>query len=336
MEATKIMRCLKNKISVIQDQCRAVAGSPWFRITAWVITMSMVAAYLSYTHRCWLNAGESGSTTVRNIGLVVAAVIALPIAIWRSVVAERQVKTAQRSLMNERYQKGAEMLGSQVLAVRLGGINALGDLAREHPEIYHTKILSLLCAFVRHPTREAGDEGDNDQACIRKDVQDVMYTINARTKTQTEKEKQENYILNLDHSNLKNSFLGGVDLTEANLTSANLNHAWLEGANLNDASLLGAHLQGANLRRAKLKRVKTLGVYLNHACLREADLTGAYLNDAHLNRADLSGADLRDCKGLTQECIDQAEADSDDPPNLESAVDANTGKPLVWTGKPVM
>jgi len=70
--------------------------------------------------------------------------------------------------------------------------------------------------------------------------------------------------------------------------------------------------------------------------LPEADLTGAYLNDAHLNRADLSGADLSDCKGLTQECIDQAEADSDNPPNLESSVDANTGKPLVWRGKPVI
>ena len=316
-------------------RCRQkIAGSPWFWIAAWVIAVLTVATVSAIIFWCWLSTGESGSTTIRNLGLVVAAAIGLPIAIWRSVVAERQVKTAQRSLMNERYQKGAEMLGSQVLAVRLGGINALGDLAREHPEDYHTKILSLLCAFVRHPTKEAGDEGDNKQACVRKDVQDVMCTIHVRTKTQTEKEKQENYILNLDHANLNNAFLGGVDLTEANLNAANLNHACLEGANLNDASLFVTCLDGANLRRAKLKRVKTLGVDLNHACLKEADLTGAYLNDAHLNRADLSGADLRNCKGLTQERLDQAEADSDNPPNLESAVDADTEKPLVWRGKP--
>ena len=85
--------------------------------------------------------------------------IGLPLAIWRSTVAERQSatsqlqsETAQRGLLNERYQKGAEMLGSAVLAVRLGGIYALDRLAREHPEAYHLQIMNLLCAFVRNPT----------------------------------------------------------------------------------------------------------------------------------------------------------------------------------------
>ena len=103
---------------------------------------------------CWLSAGESGSTAIRNLGLVVAAIIALPLAIWRSIVAERQAataqrqsETAQRGLLNERYQKGSEMLGSHVLSVRLGGIYALTRLAREHPGDYHTQIMSLLCAF---------------------------------------------------------------------------------------------------------------------------------------------------------------------------------------------
>ena len=42
----------------------------------------------------WLIAGESGSAIIRNLGLVIAAVIALPLAVWRSVVADRQAKTA--------------------------------------------------------------------------------------------------------------------------------------------------------------------------------------------------------------------------------------------------
>ena len=66
----------------------------------------------------WLSDGESGSTTVRNVALVLAGVVALPVAIWRSVVADRQAKTAQQGLLNERYQKAAEMLGSDVLSVR--------------------------------------------------------------------------------------------------------------------------------------------------------------------------------------------------------------------------
>ena len=75
---------------------------------------------------------ESLSATVRNVGVVIGGVIAILFAVWRSIVAARQATTAQLGLLNERYQKGAEMLGSKVLAVRLGGIYALDRLAREY------------------------------------------------------------------------------------------------------------------------------------------------------------------------------------------------------------
>ena len=104
----------------------------------------------------WLSVGESRSATIRNVGLVVAGLIALPLAIWRSIVAEDQTKTAQQSLLNERYQKGAEMLGSEVLSVRLGGIYALQRLAEEHAEQYHVQIMRLFCAFARFPTKDDG------------------------------------------------------------------------------------------------------------------------------------------------------------------------------------
>ena len=111
------------------------------------------------------NGFESGSTTVRNLGLIVAGLIALPLTLWRIRVADgqakaahRQVDTSQRSLLNEQYQKGAEMLGSEVLSVRLEGIYALARLAREHPEEYHIQIMRLFCAYVRNPPLEAGED----------------------------------------------------------------------------------------------------------------------------------------------------------------------------------
>ena len=100
---------------------------------------------------------ESGSTTIRNLGLVIAAVVALPLAIWRSKIAERQALITQQDLLNGRYQTGAEMLGSDVLSVRLGGSFALDRLAEEYPEQYHLQVLQLFCAFVRHPSGNAGD-----------------------------------------------------------------------------------------------------------------------------------------------------------------------------------
>ena len=72
----------------------------------------------------WMQEIEDNFT----IFFLFAAFFSIPIAIWRSTVAEQQAITAQSGLFNERYQKGAEMLGSKVLSVRLGGIYALRTL----------------------------------------------------------------------------------------------------------------------------------------------------------------------------------------------------------------
>ena len=83
------------------------------------------------------------------------------------------------------------------------------------------------------------------------------------------------------------------------------------GAKLNDANLTGANLSRAGLTGA--------------------ELTGSNLTRANLERADLSGA-----TGLTQEQLDRAVAPSSlppdpaEPPTLTDAIDAETGKPLVW------
>ena len=101
---------------------------------------------------------DSLSTIIRNLALVVGGVVAILLAVWRSRIAERQsvasqsqAEIARQSLLNERYQRGAETLGSNVLSVRTGGTYALQSLAAEHPSHYHVQVIRLLCAFVRNP-----------------------------------------------------------------------------------------------------------------------------------------------------------------------------------------
>ena len=328
----------------------------WVWIVAWVVFVLIATIVPSIMFWGWLEAGESGSTTIRNLGLIVAATIGLPIAIWRSIVASRQATTAQLGLLNERYQKGAEMLGSSVLTVRLGGIYALGRLAREHSGDYHIQIMSLFCAFVRNsPPGKNRIKGIHK---LREDVQAVMTMIRERGKPQSEIEKREGYWMDLNEVNLAYAYLPGVNLARAHLWKADLTCADLPGANLSGARLLltrlgsdlaGGNLSGALASRADLTHTDLTGADLKNAHLYEANLHGAILHkadltearlhkanltEAHLSgarllHADLKDADLRDCRGLTQEQLDQA-ADSDNPPNLEGVVDANTGEPLVW------
>ena len=129
-----------------------------FWVISLVMTVLLIAICLSIVCWDWL---KSNADTIRVIALMVGGAIAVILTLWRSMIAERQADTTQRQsetaqlgLLNERYQKGAEMLGSEVLPVRLGGIYALRGLAEEYPHEYHLQIMHLLCAFVRNPTKD--------------------------------------------------------------------------------------------------------------------------------------------------------------------------------------
>ncbi len=119
----------------------------------------------------WLHPGASptasNSETLRNAGLLIGGALAFVFAVWRGWVAERQANAAQRqaetaeqTLLNERYQRSAEMLGSEVLSVRMGGAHALRRLAEDHPDPYHDQVTQMLIDFVRNPP--GGEEGQND------------------------------------------------------------------------------------------------------------------------------------------------------------------------------
>ena len=193
----------------------------------------------------WLSNLESWSTIIRNFGLVIAAGIALWFAKKRIAVSDRQAETAQRGLLNERYQKGAEMLGSKVLSVRLGGIYALHRLAEDEPEQYHVLIMRLFCAFVSYPTEDkdymAGLEATkNKPHRIREDVQAAMRAIGTRSAGDIKLEKSEKFRLKLTGAYLSKANLADVNLTGAMLLNTNLHLAYLIGTDLTRVQLSGA------------------------------------------------------------------------------------------------
>ena len=287
-----MMQFLRKLDGEVRTASHRILGFLENRLAPFTLVVLVAALALSILFWDWLRNDDSGSTTIRNLVLALAAIIAFPLALWRSIVAERQATTALRGLLNERYQKGAEMLGNNLLTVRLGGIYALARLAREHPADYHTQIMSLLCAFVRHPRGPAKEKEAEGIYRLHEDVREVVTVIRERSEAQVEIEKQEKYELDLTRVNL--------DSMNTNLMEANLTDAILMQANLRNALLVRANLTGANL-------------------------VGTILDNANLNGAILKGPTI----GLTQEQLDQAYARKDNPPDLTGAVDVNTGKPLL-------
>ena len=314
------------------------------------LTLLVLAVFglLAIVFRDWLQTGpeglESGSTTLRNLSLVIAALIALPLAVWRSKVAERQadaaqrqVETAEQGLLNERYQRGAEMLGSEVLTVRLGGIYALQHLAEEKPDQYHIQIMQLFCAFARHPTRlegaaagrqdvenetDARDEEADQPPDLREDVEAVINAIGTRSETGLALEARNNFRLDLRGSNLSwGSLIYEANLSNAELTRADLSWTSLQGANLSGTSFWGANLTGVDLSGANLGGANLYRVSLGWAVLSEAMLSGP---DGECP-----------VTGLIQAQLDEARADADFPPRLNGVLGLKTDTPLVWRGKPL-
>ena len=375
-------------------------------ITSGLVLLAVASVALTFVFWGWL--GLNGAT-LRNVVLVAAAVAAFPLALWRSRIAERQADTAQRGLLNERYQKGAEMLGSDVLSVRLGGIYALQNLAEEHPGQYHVRVMRLFFAFLRSPPGdrrvgvEEAEAGPEALLGMWQDTDAITEIIQYRSAAVVTIEREAGFVLDLRGSNPTRAWFMGADMAgahfhRAKLSNANFDDADLSGARFDFADLSGATFFRANLARvvllladlsgaslqdarlswasghsadlsqtnleradlsdgvfleAKLKRAILhranlsgagfLGADLSGAKLTEAGLSGAHFLDACLDGADLSGANLsgtqfsnsgfQPATGLRQAQLDRAWSDADNPPELASVVDADSGYPLVWTGE---
>ena len=287
-----------------------------------IATVAVLALLVMFWE--WLSGGDSGSTTIRNLTFVLAGVIALWLAGWRSMVADRQAKTAQQGLLNERYQKGAEMLGSDVLSVRLAGIYALQRLAAEHPEQYHLEVMRLFCAFVRLPTKdqvlESGQTPTRPGSPLgpRQDVESVIDAIGSRDGTSMALEREADYpldlrgvdlcggrILNSDlsraifhHSNLSGMYLAKTDLTEASFRDADLSKAQFFDVSFTRVRLSSANLSGAMLQDAEMVRVNLHSGNLSDANLGGANLSGSILQDAKLSKASLDRANLSETRFL--------------------------------------
>ena len=131
-------------------------GGFWFLVYALVIVALTVWGCSHFRHELQQ---EELSAVVRNVGMVSGGLIALGLAVWRSSIAARQATIARKSHLNDRFQRAAEMLGSDSVPVRIGGVQALAELAAQHMDQYYVSVANLLEAFTLCPTRsdEPGD-----------------------------------------------------------------------------------------------------------------------------------------------------------------------------------
>lgn len=192
----------------------------------------------------------------------------------------------QEGQITDRFSRAIEQLGNKHKEVRMGGIIALGRIARDSP-LDHWPIMEILTAYVRQnapwgelPTEQnPATEKNAIQLRPKEDIQMALRVLSQRSRTYGKGEER--------HLNLNATDLRGADLWEAHFEGA---HFW--GTNLEQAELWSSHLQGAYFVRAHLSRVRLDGANLSDSHLEEAELWEAQLFQARLDRAHLWGAKL--------------------------------------------
>jgi hypothetical protein len=210
------------------------------------------------------------------------SVLLIAVGLYFTAAANRDTNAAtlkqehltEQGQVTDRFGRAIDLLGSNELDVRVGGVYALERLMHDSPAD-EPNIIEVLSAFIRDHTPESITARSN------------ATTSPCRSHTTTSKRRPAHPS---DDAQAALTVLGRrpvlagshlhIDLTWADIAGASLLHANLTGADLRCAGLTGAYLIGASLRDASLR----------WACLIGVDLTGADLTGADLTSADLTGA----------------------------------------------
>lgn len=180
--------------------------------------------------------------------------------------ARLQAKASRDLLISNQIAKSFELLGSDKMMSRIGGVYALENIMNTSKD-YHFSILESLTAFVRMQSQAT--------PAVAEDVQAAMLVIGRR-----------NAQIN-DNPDLRGAKLAGASLYLANLVKANLTGADLQSANLGHANLSWSDMTGVRLVNADLTWLDMTDAKLAHA-----DFTGANFKSAILDFADLTESNV--------------------------------------------
>ena len=293
---------------------------------------------------------------------IVLAFLGLLLLSWRSFstdkqarasqehvkLATTQLQTTQQDALDARYQRIADMLGSDTVSTRVGGIYSLKQLMRTHPQQYHVPGMELLCSYVRTPPSYTSFSVDEPNKALREDVQAAMNVVGSRDQKSFAIEEKAQFKIDLER----------VDLSYIKLNNANLSRARLEGANFSNVDLKGVNMSGTVLDMAKFteasigdsdlswsfiqhavfKHCRLSNCSLVYACLNFSNMTEATFDEidfshSYLLDTDLSGCEFRPrhhvnyerdgtksewsgyCR-ITQKQLDEAVANPDNIPTI--------------------
>lgn len=269
----------------------AIAGAAVFVLLWWRMPPLLYAGVRSADVRVKAITDTRTAFLAGLVGLGALGTFWLNSRVYR--ITTRTFEVTERGHVTDRYSKAIEQLGNDSLDVRLGGIYALEQIAKDSARIEEDQaiIVEVLSAFVRvhsdpiyrYKTSLSATEAGNTSTLSYEELTDrAKDYLSKAVKLPLDVQAAVTVLGRLPYS----KEIPRGDLTEATLRRVTL-HTDLTGAVLVRADLTDTNLSGATLARTELTKAKLL-----EADLGGADLTGAYLTAADLTRAKLLNANF--------------------------------------------
>lgn len=278
---------------------------------------------------------------IRNIGLVIAALIGFPMLIWRTSIADRQASTAEASHVAETYTKAIEQLGAvndegyPKLELRLGALYSLEKIALSN-EDYHPQVMEVLCAYVRLNARLNSLEHEKESMSVkavdspREDIQTAITIVGRRNVTFDPERASLNLSsvdlegadfsnaqlnnVNFDGSHLANTkFINAsiqhcsfvkVELGSSNLSLCNAVSSDFSSSSLIDSTLYGADISDSTLENTKLQSARLDQTRALRIKARSSDFSHAYIRDTDFSGSSLASGNFSDADAFSCQFID--------------------------------
>ena len=287
------------------------AEAPWWMDAARLHTLGRTSIAAQHS------ALDEDRSQVLKIVAGLGALVALIYTARKHSLDRRAHALEEQGQITDRYIKAVEQLGSPGIAVRMGGIYALGRIMKDSDADRWT-VAEVLAAYLRQhsPTGQTGSTPPVTPPSDENLGVDLGAALIVLARSEV---GERNYGVDLRYTNLSRiEILQGSGLEGANMAYSNLHRA----------NLVRVSLARVNFYRANLSRIGILASDLSDAQLVEADLTNALLHGSTCAgtlflRADLTGAnllsvDLSLAKELTAEQLSKTGIDASTqlPPTL--------------------
>ncbi len=252
---------------------------------AFGVLLTLVSFFLSLLRIPPFDVDTDGSA-IRNIGLVLLALLGLPFLVWRSVVLSKQANIAEESLFNQKLKSATEGLsarmeltrdiivdGSEVilreleddLVVRAAAIDQLEGLVQEDVS-YAPRIVRILANYIRGNFSCSNvDPTENLNASVvpRMDLQKAVDAIGKVLELAADVDptfwRLDLKECNFDGVDFSDGFYRAVDFSGSRFEASILNRGNFDGALffrtlLNYASCTKANFKGVRFDYAVINR----------------------------------------------------------------------------------